>query len=164
MVEDQHRGLEGEEEMKTIEWDLMDHPIAHVAHDWIEDGVRCLVMRGPSSWNAYIGIPKDHPLAGFGYEDIPISVHGGLTFARSGEGEPIGWPEDRYWYGWDYGHAGDCCSYNHDPRITSDAGRELCRLAEKHWTADDVKREISEALWEFNKLVKLAEKIAAKPK
>ena len=41
---------------------------------------------------AYIKIPKDHPDAKKGYDDLNPDVNGGLTFARD------------LMFGWDYGH------------------------------------------------------------
>lgn len=35
-----------------------------ILEDWYDDGVRCLIIRGPSSLCAYLGVPLDHPLLG----------------------------------------------------------------------------------------------------
>jgi hypothetical protein len=101
-------------------------------------------MRGPVSLCAYMGIPKSHPLAGFSYKDIPLRVHGGLTFSSEGTGN---YPSDYYWYGWDYAHCDDYSFYN-DKGIN---GRK--------WLIPDVERETKEAVYDFSMLVKLAEKI-----
>ena len=41
----------------------------------------------PHKWfgyaNGYVAIPPGHPLNGKGYDDIDISVHGGLTYAET---------------------------------------------------------------------------------
>jgi hypothetical protein len=135
--------------MKTAK----DYQKGETIKDWIEDGIRCLLKRGPAAFCGYVGIPKDHPLAGFGYDDLPLNCHGGLTFAKLGEGKffPEGW----YFYGWDYAHLGDKCTY--DLEISIDHN-------DKDWTDEEVEREIKSVLWDFNKLVRLAEKIANKPK
>ena len=53
----------------------------------------------PGHHCAYVRIPRDHPYFEVHYDDINISVHGGLTFSEMVDGE--------YWIGWDYGHGGD---------------------------------------------------------
>lgn len=35
--------------------------------------------------NGYVAVPKDHPFFGKGYDDVDINIHGGLTFATSGD-------------------------------------------------------------------------------
>ena len=71
---------------------------------------------------AYVEIPEDHEYYGRGYEDMPLDVHGGLTFAR----DNLVYHEysDKYgccvrsricdtWIvGWDYAHLGDYASYS----------------------------------------------------
>ena len=144
--------------MKTqdkFEWEIIGFEPGHIFEDWIEDGIRHLVMRGPAALCAYLGIPKDHPLAGFGYNDVVVNCHCGLTFASMGDGERF--PEDRYWFGWDYAHSGDCCTYNHDPKM----GYMSCR-GEKHWTVKEVKAEMWSAACDLKKQMNLAEKVAQK--
>src|SRR5882672_11529849 len=89
-------------------WDLVNHEVGFIAHNWVEDGIRCLVLRGPAHWCGYVGVPKDHPAAGFDYDDLTVSCHGGPTYAGGGL---KGAPEGYYWYGWDYGHSGDASYY-----------------------------------------------------
>jgi hypothetical protein len=125
----------------------------HVFYDAIEEGVRILVMRGPFHLCAYLGVPKDHPLAGFGYDDLPMQVHGGLTFGSEGKKN---WPEGWYWYGWDYGHSGDYCTY-YDDKLRTSAFRDG-----KKWTVNEVIAEAKDACYDFRKLMLLAEKCALK--
>jgi hypothetical protein len=125
----------------------------HVFYDAIEEGVRILVVRGPASLCAYLGVPKDHPLAGFDYNDLVISVHGGLTYGSTGGKE---WPEGFYWYGWDYAHCDDYSTYYDDGRTS-----EILRNGHK-WTVEEVVKEAKEACWDFRRLMKLAEKCAMK--
>lgn len=62
----------------------------------------------------YVGLPKDHPCFGKGYDDIGVNVHGGLTYARNHlDGRD---DEDIWWVGFDCAHAGDIMP-NH-PNIT----------------------------------------------
>ena len=125
-----------------------------ILKDGYENGLRYLIVRGPCALCAYIGIPEDHPLAGKSYDDIPLDVHGGLTFADKGDGKMR--PAGMYWYGWDYGHSGDTSFYDLEP--------SMARFREKDetaWTVDDVQKEIWGATYEFSKLVRLAEGIVA---
>ncbi len=78
--------------------------------DIFDEGVRFIIMKGGSSLCGYVGIPIDHPLAGFDYDDLPIEAHGGLTFSAKGHKH---WPEGYWWYGWDYAHSGDYHSAHH---------------------------------------------------
>lgn len=36
---------------------------------------------GAGAANGYVAVPKDHPFYGKSYDDVPVSVHGGLTFS-----------------------------------------------------------------------------------
>ena len=132
--------------------EVMDAEVGKIFYDAIDNGVRILVMRGPTSMCAYLGCPKDHPLAGFEYDDIPLSVHGGLAFGgEGGKGWPAGW----YWYGWDYSHSGDYSTYY--DRLTSEL------LPEGHkWTVKEVTDEAKDATWDFRRIMLLAEKCALK--
>jgi hypothetical protein len=120
-----------------------------ILEDGYENDVRYLIMRGPCALCAYVGVPEDHPLAGKDYDDLPMSVHGGLTFARAGKGET--WPANWYWYGWDYGHLGDRALYDLDRGL--DKGNT-------EWTPEMVlKQHIWDATWQFKKLMRLVEGI-----
>lgn len=63
--------------------------------------------------NGYVCLPAGHRWWGMEYEDIPVSVHGGLTFANFAE--KLDWPEidrsrvlpDDYVIGFDTRHYGD---------------------------------------------------------
>ena len=82
-------------------------------------GVDYIVTIGPlGSYVAYIKIPDEHPWnklvdkkrevgslereISVGYEDIPLDVHGGLTFAGFFEEERNIW-----WFGFDCAHSQD---------------------------------------------------------
>lgn len=61
-------------------------------------------------YNGYVVIHKSHPFFGMDYNDVPIEVHGGITFG--GGAASIGWGElkeeyrnEDYWvYGFDTVH------------------------------------------------------------
>ena len=128
--------------------------VGSILHDEYDEGLRFIVMRGPSHLCAYIGIPSGHPLAGHGYEDLSVSAHGGLTFAQEGHDS---WPEGFYWYGWDYGHSGDGAFYRDDPNLSDIFNGSIMG---KKWLVKDVVEDSWEALYDFKKLMRLAEAIS----
>lgn len=136
-----------EETYPSDVWDLTSIPGNIIVRDWIEKGVRILIVRRNSHLCVYLGLPEDHPLAGEDYNDVPIDCHGGLTFAGSG-GNGI-WPSGRYWYGYDYAHAGDYCNYGH--------GLPSGETGDKKWTIGEVQQEAKQSLYSLEKLMRLAE-------
>lgn len=136
---------------KVMTWqELKDTKSGTILHDVFEEGVRFIVMRGPSTLCAYVGIPLEHPLAGFRYDDLPVRAHGGLTFGREPEGT---WPTGFYWYGWDYSHCRDRSFY------ADDLPASLQSDTDKRWLVEDVIEDSWETLYDFRQLAKLAEKI-----
>jgi len=55
--------------------------------------------------NGYVRIVEGHPFYGMDYMDIPVNVHGGLTFGNHIMDNDK-WP-DGYWVGFDTAHYGD---------------------------------------------------------
>jgi hypothetical protein len=134
--------------MKTFE-ELAHDERGTLYDDFVEKGIRCRILRGPGSLVAYLGIPPKHPLAGKKYDDVPLDVHGGLTFSAAG-GKKDNWPEGYYWYGWDYGHWMDMSFYYFEyPNIFDFNGH-----ANEHgWTVEEVKLEVIEAAGQMRKLL-----------
>jgi hypothetical protein len=120
--------------------------------DRFDEGLRFIIMRGPCSLCAYIGVPADHPLADFSYEWLPVRANGGLTYAAKGDGKnfPAGW----FFYGWDYAHCGDYCF--HDEKYKDGPSKD------KKWLVEDVESDSWSTLNDFHNLAKLAEGIVAK--
>ena len=115
--------------------------------DWTEDeGTpfvrRALVVEGPMSLTAYVGVPIEHPLADQNYDDVPLDVHGGLTHGAPGDQvhRPLGW----YWYGWDYAHAGDLT------KLSAWYGRDL---GEHDWTIREVAAHTIDAMRQLRALM-----------
>jgi hypothetical protein len=119
-----------------------------ILHDEEKQGVRFVIRRGLLSLCAYVGCLIDYPLANKHYDEIPLSVHGGLTFSCEGNGVYL--PKGFYWYGWDYGHAGDK-TFQDDMIIFNKNGKE--------WCVNDVIFDSCSAIYDFATLMKLAEKI-----
>ena len=137
--------------MKKLTWEeIKAKPVGTILHDEFDEGIRFIIMRGSASLCAYIGIPLDHPLANKNYDDLPVSAHGGLTFARKG-GEH--YPKDFFWYGWDYSHCNDY-SFYYDTISTLNSLRQ-----DKKWLIEDVIKDSWETKYDFKKLIKLAEEI-----
>lgn len=89
---------------------------------WTDEstGFVCLMARNPilGHWCGYVGLEPDHPWHGKDYDDVPASVHGGVNYGEScmvdvpeflsvcHTPEP-GKPDDIWWIGFDFAHAGD---------------------------------------------------------
>lgn len=129
-------------------FDITDIPMGTVLRDWYDEGVRVILMRSTSSINVYLGVSKDHPLTGFDYDSLPLECHGGLTFSSEGDDEYL--PKGLWWYGYDYAHASDKVWY--DKAITGLAGRT--------WSIEEIEKDAWTTIYEFKKLVTLAERIA----
>lgn len=79
--------------------------------DFEYKGFKCKILRQPNYGHlcGYVGLPSGHPYYHKGYQDIPVIVHGGFTFAEPGDGEQF---ELGYWWiGFDCAHAGDIAPY-----------------------------------------------------
>lgn len=91
---------------------------------WVDPdtGLDCLMVRNHfHSWCGYVGVPEGHVAYKADYDEVPVSVHGGLTYgdvcmASDEEDGPSagichvpepGRPEHVYWLGFDCGHAFD---------------------------------------------------------
>ena len=142
----------------TFGWDdLVKMKSGTIIKLWFESGIYCMIMRGPSSLCAYLGLPTDHPLSGFNYDDMPIKCHHGLTYSGEGSGKVR--PNGYYWYGWDYGHHGDYCFYYDLLDMYSSDG-----LTDKKWMVEDVKKDMRGTICDFAQLKRLAEDIDKKAK
>jgi hypothetical protein len=129
----------------TKEWDLLKYEKHTIVKDFFQSDVRCVIMRGPSSWCAYVGVPLTHPLAGLDYNDIPLRCHWGLTFGDKGTTHL---PSDYYWYGWDYAHCDDASDYSPGEG--------------KPWSLKEVEKEVWDVSYDFKKLVDLSEQLFLK--
>jgi hypothetical protein len=110
-----------------------------VYRDWEDGEFRCMIMRGPCSLCGYIGVRKGNPIYGLDYDDVDIDCHGGLTFAKEGDGEK--WPTGYWWYGWDYAHYGDAAFYE-----------DAIGYDEIAWTVNDVMAEFPAVIEQFRNL------------
>ena len=114
--------------MKTMQWNNVDRagwPAGLWDGEpdqvqWCDEatGLPCLAKRHPRSghWCGYVGVSDGHPAFGKDYNDVDVSVHGGLTFADHCRGEPgkgichlpeAGEPDHIWWLGFDCHHYRD---------------------------------------------------------
>jgi len=105
-------------------------PSGTIYKDFMVLGVRCLIMRGPGALCAYLGIPLNHTLAYKDYDDVDLDVHGGLTFAGSGEDGYR--PKGYWWFGWDYAHSNDATFHDYHGAIFRGGHQWLVGEVEQH--------------------------------
>jgi len=112
-------------------------------------GIEYLIISYGTHPCAYIKVPRDHKYYGVDYNEVPLYVHGGLTF-----GDDLAYlntdielviNKADYWLGWDYAHAGDFTGYY----LTS--GSPIL-MQEKKWTTDEIFKQVIQAIDEFKKL------------
>ena len=100
--------------MKKLPWEGEPNRL-----DFQYKGYQCLINRvnhrppkNPNDWLGhlcgYVALPPSHPYYGKDYDDIPVKVHGGLTYAQDSQGE-ISWAltPKAWWIGFDCAHYGD---------------------------------------------------------
>jgi len=94
-----------------------------VEKDWTtEAGLRAVVIATPMGHRCgYVGISKGSPLYGLGYDDVDVSVHGGLTYASGYNTYPV--ESDLYWFGFDCAHYDD----KKDFSIMDESHKEIYR-------------------------------------
>lgn len=125
--------------------------------EWRDEttGYPCLIRRGSlGAWCGYVAVPPGHPMHGKDYNDCPVEVHGGLTFAEfcsPSEDETAichtpepGEPDNVFWFGFDCAHWRDLApgqlAFHREMNIEA-----LPTLGETYRTLDYVVRE-TEAL------------------
>lgn len=135
---------------------------------WIDGttGLDCLIVRNRmGGLCGYVGVPPGHPWHGRGYDELDVSVHGGLTFASGcDEDNPEGIchvpapgrPADVWWLGFDCGHA-----YDLQPRMELVLSRMdpplPTRTIAPGWevtyrTVDYVRAECTDLAWQLQEV------------
>jgi len=117
--------------------------------NWEEDGLPCAIRRTDDIGHlcGYVGIPADHPVAGTPYTDLPLRVHGGLTYSKPGDGDYL--PEGHWWVGFDCAHAGDIT-----PATTSVCA-DRSAIDEEYRSMEYVRRETKHLAWDVRQLLDL---------
>lgn len=80
---------------------------------------------------AYVMLDKNNIYYDIDYGEIPIVVHGGLTYSSNKN-------KGQYWIGWDYAHIGDYTSY--------------CDGDGKKWTTDEILNHVKDVI---NQLIEI---------
>ena len=95
-----------------------------------EGSYTLIVRRNSFGCNCgYIILPKFHRYDNFNYNNIPVSVHGGLTYSER---------ENGYWIiGFDTSHMGD-----YVPNLTFDPN-------DHYWTHNDVLNELKHLMYQL---------------
>lgn len=88
---------------------------------------------GGSHPTAYVMLDKNNVYYDVDYDEIPIVVHGGLTYSSK---EIKG----QYWIGWDYAHIGDYTFY-------SSGG--------KKWTTDEILSHVKDVIKQLIEIDKI---------
>lgn len=131
------------------------HPYK-VEREWKYKGLSCAVVQAREAGNrcGYVRVPPGHPAYQQDYNDVPVEVHGRLTFANL---EPCTEHEDGqgWWLGFDCAHFDDAM---YDPAATPESisdpesrrslkihieveGQYGYRLNECYWTEAEVVAE-----------------------
>lgn len=103
---------------------------------WISNGFECHVMKmtfesdGSFHRCGYVTIPKKHICSSMSYDDIPLNIHGGLTYSEGST------------FGFDTAHSGDLRS------------NELERKGH-FWSLEDVVKETNKMARQFSKITML---------
>lgn len=109
-----------------------------VEREWEFSGLKCAVVMNREHGHrcGYVRVPPDHPSHGKPYEDMDVSVHGGLTFAGI---EPCAHDDGQgFWFGFDCAHYQDA---SYEPGYEPNCIRDLVIPGEHWWTEDEVARE-----------------------
>src|SRR6266852_2577156 len=118
-----------------------------VEKKWDFNGLQCVVARADLADGdeglmkhrcGYVRIPQCHKWHGKDYDDIDVSVHGGLTFSKV---EPCSHVDGTgYWIGFDCAHSGDASvPPGETPMI---GGRPILSMTQGHyWTLEEVQVE-----------------------
>ena len=129
--------------------------------DFIHAGFSCLLLRSRSgAWCGYVGVPSGHPSYGKAYADVPVGVHGGLTFSGPCQGDIChtpqpGMPDDVYWLGFDCSHAGDL-----DPAMHAYEKRYMPEIMPLPPGFEEIYRNLE---WVRNEVESLAVQLAGLP-
>jgi hypothetical protein len=79
--------------------------------------------------NGYVILPKDHPYYGMHYDEIPVNVHGGLTYSEKGSDNPnISQDEDVWVVGFDTAHLNDNLHNWDEDAVNKETARLLAQL------------------------------------
>jgi hypothetical protein len=103
---------------------------------WTHKDIMCAVLFvGQSHRCGYILMPEKSPFKELSYDDLPISVHGGLTFKDSLPA--VNTSKESIWLGFDCAHSGDTTKFAALGHV---------------WTLEEVAKETEKMAEQFKKL------------
>lgn len=105
--------LKGDKALLDARYMGIGHDDIFTAYDELGIDLPIKLMESTHRWgatergwgNGYVRIAEGHPFYDKGYENIPVNVHGGLTFSEHIMDNEK-W-SDGYWVGFDTAHYGD---------------------------------------------------------
>ena len=105
--------LKGDKALLTARYMGIGHDDIFTAYEELDMDLPIKLIKSPNlyglterGWgNGYVRIVEGHPFYGMNYMDIPVSVHGGLTFSEHITNSD-NW-SDGFWVGFDTAHYGD---------------------------------------------------------
>jgi len=105
--------LKGDKALLDARYMGIGHDDIFTAYDELGMDLPIKLMESTHRWgptergwgNGYVRIAEGHPFYDKGYENIPVNVHGGLTFSEHIMDNEK-W-SDGYWVGFDTAHYGD---------------------------------------------------------
>jgi hypothetical protein len=107
-------------------------------HQWKNEKTKyvCEMIRPVSfgHWCGYVRVPSTHAYYGKDFDDVPVTVHGGLTYGKKDECGKRAW-----WFGFDCAHGGDLVPIfgrmfgGETYRTKQDVIEETNSLAEQLW-------------------------------
>lgn len=112
-----------------------------VERDWRHCGLRCVVVFTRQTHRCgYVFVPKTNPVFDLKYDDVPVDVHGGLTF---GSRKLVGVREtdEGSWFGFDCAHLGDAM-VNMSSHLAQG----------HHWTTEEVVKETERLAEQLSKV------------
>ncbi len=105
--------LKGDKALLDARYMGIGHDDIFTAYEELDMDLPIKLLESPHRWgptergwgNGYVRIVEGHPFYDKGYENIPVNVHGGLTFSEHIMDNEK-W-SDGYWVGFDTAHYGD---------------------------------------------------------
>lgn len=106
--------------------------------EWTYKGLKCAICHGTAALCGYVHVPENHPDANKWYDDVGVSVHGGLTFrCKALDGGA--------WFGFDTGHCGDWMG------MVLPDGHSF-EIPGRIWTVEDMEKETEKLADQFAKM------------
>ena len=104
------------------------------------DGIDFKIKSLGSHPTAYIKVPNESSYFGSDYNEIPINIHGGLTYGQLKN-------NNEFWIGWDYAHFGDYCymefNFGH------------YKNDEKKYTTNEILIDVENAIKQLNEITEI---------